>query len=80
MSDPIVEILLRTDWYDPSLNENQDLRDQGLDSLGLALLLSDLERQFKIRIPLDALTVDSWSTVQKIRDQIETMRSAQKNS
>ncbi|MGW7492582.1 acyl carrier protein [Streptomyces sp. NPDC054786] len=61
---------------DERLTEETDLRDLGLDSLGVVDLLARLEQHYDVRFVDDALTMDNfatpgrlWGVLQKVSDK-----------
>jgi acyl carrier protein len=49
-----------------ALDGSSSLTDLGLDSLGTAQLLSDLESTLDIEVPDDALTAETFQTVDSL--------------
>lgn len=47
-----------------------------LDSLGLVVLVSELEERFGIRIPFESLDVDDFRTARSIASLVEGQREA----
>jgi acyl carrier protein len=56
------------------LTADTQLRDFGLDSLGVVELLSSLERAYHVRFVDDALHIDNFATPQVLWSTLSTMR------
>ncbi|GAB2593878.1 hypothetical protein Aab01nite_82310 [Paractinoplanes abujensis] len=59
---------------DDVLAADTQLRDFGLDSLGVVELLSSLERTYDVRFVDDALHIDNFATPQVLWSTLSTMR------
>ncbi|MFD6040226.1 acyl carrier protein [Streptomyces koyangensis] len=61
---------------DDALTADTNLRDFGLDSMGVVELLSALERTYEVRFVDDALRIDNFATPGVLWDTLSAMRSS----
>lgn len=56
-------------------SSHTDIIDSGLlDSLALVTLLAELEQQFSVTVPLEALDVDSLRTIEQIAALVDRLQ------
>ena len=65
MEDEILQILREINPYD-EVNENTALLEDFLDSMGLLLLINELEEKYHVEIPLDQLKLEYFKNVEGI--------------
>lgn len=70
MTDRILRILEDAGLFALSTDKNAKLVNSGLDSLTLALLIVELEREFKIKIPVIPLKKEKFESVASIEDYL----------
>lgn len=61
---------------DESLDPNTELRDFGLDSLGIVDLLSALEQSFDIRFTDDLLRAETFRTPEVLWGTVSSLKTA----
>jgi acyl carrier protein len=74
----VYQALMASGWPDSEVKTNESLVDLGLDSLALALWVSELERQCQLRIPFELLSLEQWETIEKAANLLEPVFKEQK--
>ena len=67
----VLEALTASGWPSDELKADESLLDLGFDSLALALLVSEIERQCKIRVNVVDISIADWNSVSSIANKIE---------
>lgn len=67
------DALVASGWPHPDVSKGESLLDLGLDSLGLALWVAELERHAQVKIPFVHLTMDRFETVEKAAKILESI-------
>lgn len=71
LSKKIIELLTKIIPYE-EINSATELIDNGiLDSLSIMLFVTQLEDEFEVEIPDDAITAENFSNVRKIARLVE---------
>jgi acyl carrier protein len=66
----IVHDLLKRRELPPAVGVDQSLRDAGLQSMDLVVVMLAIEDEFGVEIPRSHLTVDNFRTVRSIEQMI----------
>lgn len=74
MVQEILQILQEINPFD-EVNENTALLDDFLDSMGLLLLINELEEKYHIEIPLDQLELEHFKNVEGVVNFVNKLKT-----
>lgn len=73
MKKEILEILQEINPLD-EVNEDMNLLEEFLDSMGLLLLINELEEKYEIKIPLSTLKLEDFQNVDSIIELVKAIK------
>ncbi len=73
MAQEIIEILASLNPYVDIDRETKLLEEDLLDSIEILLLVDELEKKYQIKIPLDELSEEDFTTVSAIASMVERL-------
>ena len=74
MKDKIVEILREINPY-VKIDIDTDLYEEVLDSLAIMVLINNVEEEYNIKIPMDEIELDDFSSVASIEAMIKKLKT-----
>lgn len=75
MEQDIISILCEINPYVEIYSDSNLLEEQILDSLGILMLLTEVEAKYGVQIPLDTIRAEDFANVSSIVKLLEGLRS-----